>query len=80
MHLKKHNQKYKGKSKLVNIDTYVICIGDGGGGPGEYHINMAKRCENLRYIPNVKMSSSEKFFDELKKDVIQIIRIQDETY
>lgn len=47
-------------------------IGDGGGGPGEYHINMVKRCENLRYIPNVKMSSSESFFDKLKK-MYQII-------
>lgn len=61
-------QKYKEK-QVSDIALMSFGIGDGGGGPGEYHINMVKRCENLRYIPNVKMSSSESFFDKLKKDV-----------
>lgn len=72
-------QKYKEK-QVSDIALMSFGIGDGGGGPGEYHINMAKRCENLRYIPNVKMSSSEKFFDELKKDVINYPEYKGELY
>ncbi len=70
---------YKEK-KISDIALMTFGIGDGGGGPGEYHINMAKRCENLRYIPNVKMSSSEKFFDELKKDVSNYPEYKGELY
>ena len=70
---------YKEK-KISDIALMTFGIGDGGGGPGEYHINMAKRCENLRYIPNVKMSSSEKFFNELKKDVSNYPKYKGELY
>lgn len=70
---------YKEK-KISDIALMPFGIGDGGGGPGEYHINMAKRCESLRYIPNVKMSSSEKFFDELKKDVSNYPEYKGELY
>lgn len=72
-------QKYKEK-QVSDIALMSFGIGDGGGGPGEYHINMAKRCENLRYIPNVKMSSSESFFDELKKDVSNYPEYKGELY
>lgn len=70
---------YKEK-KISDIALMPFGIGDGGGGPGEYHINMAKRCESLRCIPNVKMSSSEKFFDELKKDVSNYPEYKGELY
>lgn len=72
-------QQYKEK-QVSDIALMPFGIGDGGGGPGEYHINMAKRCESLRYIPNVKMSSSEKFFDELKKDVSNYPEYKGELY
>ncbi len=72
-------RQYKEK-QVSDVALMPFGIGDGGGGPGEYHINMAKRCENLRYIPNVKMSSSEKFFDELKKDVSNYPKYKGELY
>lgn len=72
-------QKYKEK-QVSDIALMSFGIGDGGGGPGEYHINMVKRCENLRYIPNVKMSSSESFFDKLKKDVSNYPEYKGELY
>ena len=72
-------RQYKEK-QVSDIALMPFGIGDGGGGPGEYHINMAKRCESLRYIPNVKMSSSEKFFDELKKDVSNYPEYKGELY
>ena len=70
---------YKEK-KISDIALMPFGIGDGGGGPGEYHVNMAKRCEGLRYIPNVKMSSSEKFFDELKKNIPKYPEYKGELY
>ncbi len=72
-------RQYKEK-QVSDVALMPFGIGDGGGGPGEYHINMAKRCESLRYIPNVKMSSSEKFFDELKKDVSNYPKYKGELY
>ena len=72
-------KKYKEK-QVSDIALMSFGIGDGGGGPGEYHINMAKRCENLRYIPNVKMSSSESFFNELKKDTSNYPEYKGELY
>lgn len=72
-------RQYKEK-QVSDIALMSFGIGDGGGGPGEYHINMAKRCESLRYIPNVKMSSSEKFFNELKKDVSNYPKYKGELY
>ena len=72
-------RQYKEK-EVSDIALMSFGIGDGGGGPGEYHINMAKRCENLRYIPNVKMSSSEKFFNELKKDISNYPEYKGELY
>ena len=70
---------YKEK-EVSDIALMSFGIGDGGGGPGEYHVEMAKRCESLRYIPNVKMSSSEQFFDELKKDVSNYPEYKGELY
>ena len=72
-------RQYKEK-QVSDVALMPFGIGDGGGGPGEYHINMAKRCESLRCIPNVKMSSSEKFFDELKKDVSNYPEYKGELY
>ena len=72
-------RQYKEKN-VSDIALMSFGIGDGGGGPGEYHVNMAKRCEGLRYIPKVKMSSSEKFFDELKKETSKYPEYKGELY
>ncbi len=72
-------KKYKEKD-VSDIALMSFGIGDGGGGPGEYHINMAKRCETLRYIPKVELASSEKFFNELKKDISKYPKYKGELY
>lgn len=72
-------KKYKEKD-VSNIALMSFGIGDGGGGPGEYHVNMAKRCESLRYIPKVELASSEKFFNELKKDISKYPKYKGELY
>ncbi len=43
-------------------------IGDGGGGPGEEHIERLSRLKNLAGLPPVKQEPAEKFFAEWSKD------------
>lgn len=65
--LTKTQKQYKEKD-VSSIALMSYGIGDGGAGPGEYHIEMIKRCEKLRYIPKAKISSSDTFFEELQKN------------
>lgn len=43
-------------------------IGDGGGGPGEYHLEMLERCKKIDGLPCIKQTRAKEFFDELIKD------------
>jgi alpha-mannosidase len=40
-------------------------IGDGGGGPGEAHLEMLKREKNSAGLPPVRQETAEKFFEKL---------------
>ncbi len=42
-------------------------VGDGGGGPGRYHLEMARRGANTDGSPKVKLSGAEEFFSRLHK-------------
>lgn len=70
---------YKEKD-ISNVALMSYGIGDGGGGPGEYHVNVAKRCENLRYVPHVKMATCESFFNVLKRDTSKYPKFKGELY
>lgn len=70
---------YKEK-EISNIALMPFGIGDGGAGPGEYHVEMAKRCEKLRYIPNVKMASSKEFFEKLSENTEKYPKYKGELY
>lgn len=72
-------KQYKEKN-VSDIALMSFGIGDGGGGPGEYHINMAERCEKLRFLPEVELSSSEKFFNELEKNISKYPKYKGELY
>ncbi|MBD5131294.1 MAG: alpha-mannosidase [Clostridiales bacterium] len=43
-------------------------IGDGGGGPGEGHLENTIRAKNICGVPNVTCATSKTFFAELKKE------------
>ena len=43
-------------------------IGDGGGGPGEEHLERLARVQNLDGLPPVRQTSSLDFFAELKEE------------
>jgi alpha-mannosidase len=54
----------------LNTALLVYGSGDGGGGPGEVHLELREREENLRGLPRVKYSSASDFFRELEtKDI-----------
>ena len=43
-------------------------IGDGGGGPGEEHLERLSREKNLDGLAPVTQETAEKFFKRIKKD------------
>jgi len=46
----------------------VYGIGDGGGGPGEDHLERLTRCKDLNGLPKVVQEPAIRFFDRLEKD------------
>ena len=55
-------------------------IGDGGGGPGEYHLEMIERCKEIDGLPRVKQTRAKEFFDELAKDKDKLPQYKGELY
>ena len=51
-------------------DRALLCfgIGDGGGGPGEEHLERLSREKNLAGLPPVTQEPAERFFAALEKD------------
>lgn len=57
-------EKYR--EKQINDEALMLFgFGDGGGGPGEYHMNMVTRCAKMRHLPRVELSGSAPFFEKL---------------
>ncbi|MBN8525794.1 MAG: alpha-mannosidase, partial [Planctomycetes bacterium] len=46
----------------------VYGIGDGGGGPGQEHLERLERCRDLAGMPAVRQESSERFFERIAPD------------
>ena len=51
--------------EISNESLLLFGIGDGGGGPGDEHMERIARNENLSVIPNIDIISSEEFFEKL---------------
>lgn len=51
----------------------VYGIGDGGGGPGEAHIEMVNREKSIQGLPKVKSGFAVDFFEDLEKKYISVI-------
>ena len=47
----------------INKSLVLYGIGDGGGGPGEEHIERIHREKNLYSLPRVKTNRVDNFFD-----------------
>ncbi|MDQ1544899.1 MAG: alpha-mannosidase [Actinomycetota bacterium] len=52
-----------------DLDTALLVYGsgDGGGGPGEIHLEMIEREHNLRGLPRIEHSRADTFFRSLEK-------------
>jgi alpha-mannosidase len=54
--------------RALNTALLVFGSGDGGGGPGEIHMELTERERDLRGLPRVEYSSAGKFFRHLEFD------------
>ncbi len=66
--------------KLSNIALMPFGAGDGGGGPGEYEVNMIERERAISTGPKVKFSTAAKFFEELDADRYSFPNYKGELY
>lgn len=66
--------------KVSDIALMPFGIGDGGAGPGEYHINMASRCNGIKGIPALKVAPAREFFDELENGKDKLPQYKGELY
>ena len=58
------------KDKGVSEDCLMLFgIGDGGGGPGEEHLERLKREKNLNGLAPVKQEQSLEFFKKIEKNI-----------
>ncbi len=72
-------KNYPEKDKL-NYFAVLFGVGDGGGGPGEGHIEMVNRAKKMAGLPEVKNSQAIDFFDKLKTDEDKLVRHKGELY
>lgn len=56
--------------KALNTALLVYGSGDGGGGPGEIHLEVTGRERSLRGLPKVEYSTASDFFRQLEKKPI----------
>ncbi|OWR29822.1 alpha-mannosidase [Saccharibacillus sp. O23] len=66
-----------------NVSEHALMlfgIGDGGGGPGEEHLERLAREQNLLGLPPVKMEPSLDFFHKLKQEQDRLQTYRGELY
>ena len=61
-------EKNYSQRKVSNISLMPFGAGDGGGGPGEYEVNMIARERAISTGPKIEFSTAAKFFELLDKD------------
>ena len=67
------------REKNVKKILFEFGVGDGGGGPNELQLEMIKR-EMQKEKPNVKFSSAEQFFKDLRAENYDLPSYQGELY
>ncbi|MBO7156758.1 MAG: alpha-mannosidase [Clostridia bacterium] len=67
------------KDKVKNI-SMLYGIGDGGGGPGEGHIEMLRHESDMKELPKVKFAHTIDFFDKLNEQKDELVRHKGELY
>ncbi len=62
--LRKTKNNYA-ENKIANVAHMPFGVGDGGAGPGEFHINMLSRQRGMSNLPKLEFGTSVTFFDRL---------------
>ncbi|NLD26533.1 MAG: alpha-mannosidase [Acholeplasmataceae bacterium] len=65
---------------IVDEALLLFGIGDGGGGPGEVHVELVKRQKSLRNSPTMKFGKAIDFFDRLNTKRENLPRYHGELY
>ncbi len=78
--LMKTGEKRYAERAISNKSMMLFGVGDGGAGPGYEHIERAKRYENLRSMPKVKMAKTMDFWKELDDGVTPYPEYSGELY
>ena len=68
------------EKERVKTFGHLYGIGDGGGGPGEGHIEMLKRAKDMKGLPNVILGNAIDCFDKIKEDEDKLVRHKGELY
>ncbi len=71
-------RKYKNKDTGCALMLYGV--GDGGGGPGEGHIEALSRARNLKGLKKVRFAPAIEFFDKLKQKQELLPKVKGELY
>lgn len=61
-------EKNYSERRHSDIALMPFGAGDGGGGPGEYEVNMIPRANKISAGPRVKFSTAAEFFEKLKEN------------
>lgn len=72
-------KNYPEKDKTYNMGM-VYGVGDGGGGPGEGHIEYAIRGQSMKGLPKVKLSPAQELFNALEKEKSKFDKFKGELY
>lgn len=75
-----HAYNFYPEKDKVDVALLVYGVGDGGGGPGDGHIEMAKRHKNIKHVPKVEMRHAEDIFPELEKHEHTLEQYKGELY
>ena len=69
-------------SENGTLDGFMVLfgVGDGGGGPAEEMLEMAKRQQNWEFTPQVKCARADKFFGELSEKSEKLAQWSGELY
>ncbi len=71
--------QYKEKDTIPHA-LMVFGIGDGGGGPGEEHLERYNRICNIDGLPKISMNRVSHFIDIWSKDVDKMSNVKGELY
>jgi len=76
---KKVSDEYR-EQDIVKEALVLYGIGDGGGGPGEEHIERIQRQRNLAPLPKIKDSRADTFFEKIKEKKSKLPHWKGELY